>query len=327
MPTFTSAIEGLITITPGLWNLVKGKPLLFSINVSNVCPISCDCYWRIGGEEAKGKEIQMTEEEMTAFFYEMKAQGFICVFMIGGEPYTRPVLLEKLAGIIPLSVVVTSGTTPLRYLKDTAHHISIDGADAETHNRVRKSQGLYERIIKNLTKARQSFSPFPVYLHVVLNRINYGQVGEILRVWSENGLTDGVSVSTMTPIGEADRELRLTPDQLYWIVETLHQLKTEYRGFLTNTEVMIDMLRPDFMQHLTPERCKSARYFWAYDASGQRIKQCIFGPEADCSQCGCYMTTLAESLGTFKGLIANLQAGLYWATESEAPLYLQKTVR
>jgi MoaA/NifB/PqqE/SkfB family radical SAM enzyme len=266
----------------------------------------------------------MTEGQMVAFFQKMKASGFIIAFMIGGEPYTRPALLEKLAGIIPLSVVVTSGTTPLRYLKDTAHHISIDGADAETHNRVRKSQGLYERIIKNVTKARQSFSPFPVYLHVLLNSLNYRQIGEILRVWSENRLADGVSVSTMTPIGEADRDLRLTPDQLYWIVETLHQLKKEYQGFLTNTEVMIEMLRPDFMQHLTPERCKSARYFWAYDASGQRIKQCIFGPEADCSQCGCYMTTLAESLATPSGLIANLRAGIYWATESEAPLYLQE---
>ncbi len=307
MRAFTSAIHGLITIAPGLWNFVRGKAFLFSINVANTCPIGCDCYWRIGGEEAKGKGIQMTEEQMVAFFYEMRARGFVDVFMIGGEPYARPALLEKLAGIIPLSVVVTSGTTPLRQLKDTVHNISIDGADAETHNRVRKSQGLYERIIKNLTRARRSFSPFPVFLHVVLNRINYRQLGEILRIWSVNGLADGVSVSTMTPIGEADRDLRLTSAQRYWIVDTLHQLKKDYQGFLTNTEVMIEMLRPDFTQHLTPESCRAARYFLAFDASGQRIEPCIFGPGADCSRCGCYMTTLGESLAKPSGIISTLQ--------------------
>jgi MoaA/NifB/PqqE/SkfB family radical SAM enzyme len=321
MQTSTSAVHGLMTIAPGIWNFIRGKPFTFGINVANMCPIGCDCYWRIGGEEAKGKEIQMTEEQMVAFFHKMKSCGFIMVFMIGGEPYTRPILLEKLAGIIPFSLVVTSGTTPLRYLKDTVHHVSVDGADAETHNRVRKSSGLYERIVKNLTRARQSFSPFPVYIHIVLNRINYQQVGQILAVWAENGLADGVCVSTMTPIGGADRQLRLTTDQRYWIVETLHQLKKDYQGFLTNTALMIDMLRPDFTQHLTPERCKNAQYFRAYDAAGQRIQQCIFGPEADCAQCGCYVTTLAESFARPGGLISNLQAAIHWAKEPQVPLY------
>jgi len=309
MQAFTSTVHGLVALAPGVWNFIRGNPFVFGINVANMCPIGCDCYWRVGGEEAKGKEIQMTEEQMVAFFHEMKSRGFITVYMIGGEPYTRPALLEQLAGIIPVGYVVTSGTTPLRHLRATVHHLSIDGADAETHNLVRKSPGLYERIMKNLTRARESFSPFPVYIHIVLNRINYRQISEILAVWSENRLADGMAVSTLTPIGEADRGLHLTTEQRYWIVDTLHQLKKQYQGFLINSEVMIDRLRPDYTQHLTPENCKNAQYFWAFDASGQRIKQCIFGPTANCSQCGCVVTSFAESLATPRGIVSALRTG------------------
>ena len=58
------AVRGLIPLAPGLWNLFRGKPFLFSINVANMCPLNCDCYWRIGGEAAKGTEIQLTEVQM-----------------------------------------------------------------------------------------------------------------------------------------------------------------------------------------------------------------------------------------------------------------------
>ena len=74
--------------------------------------------------------------------------------------------------------------------------------------------------------------------------------------------------------------------------------------------MMINMLRPDFTEHFTPEKCNNARYCWSFDASGQRIKPCIFGPYSNCSQCGAYGTTLAESLVSLKGIISNLQNGI-----------------
>jgi MoaA/NifB/PqqE/SkfB family radical SAM enzyme len=304
MATFTATASGLMAIAPGIWSFVRGRPFAFSINVSNMCPLGCECYWRIGGEAAKGKEIQMTEDQMVTFFHEMRSRGFVGVYMIGGEPYTRPGLLERLDGILPVGHVVTSGTTPLRHLRHTVHHISIDGADAETHNAVRRSSGLYERIIRNLTRARESFSPFPAHIHVVLNSINYRQIGEILAVWSENGLADKMWVSTLTPIGEADRELRLTTQQRNWIVDTLHSLKKQYKGFLGNSEAILDILRPDYTQHLTPESCNLARFVWSLDASGQRIDQCVFGPQADCSQCGCVAMAYTQRLASPGGIVA-----------------------
>ena len=92
--------------------------------------------------------------------------------------------------------------------------ISIDGKDAETHNNVRQSAGLFERIEKHLAKARNEWlGEFPAVADCVLNALNFRQIGDILEYWSGNKLLDGVLFSTATPIrGANDNHLRLTQE-------------------------------------------------------------------------------------------------------------------
>lgn len=262
----------------------------FSFNLSDRCPINCDCYWR-----AQNRVTELTDNEVAYFFNEKRDQGYLHVNIIGGEPYVRPDLLERVCGILPFSWVVTSGTTPLRKLRHATQVISIDGATAETHNAVRKSKGLYERIVKNVSKAKQS-GIGPLFIHTVLNHVNHRQIGEILKVWSENGLVQGVLVSTLTPIkGAGDDGLRLLRSERAWIVEELHRLKLIYGDFLMLTEAMIDRLHPEHTAGLNPEICSTARLIESFDAAGERIKQCILSEKADCTECGCVVTIMSES--------------------------------
>lgn len=270
--------------------LSDGKPFAFSFNVSDRCPINCDCYWR-----AQARVKELTDDEVTTFFQEKRSEGYVHVNLIGGEPYVRPALLEKIAGIIPFAWLVTSGTAPLRRLRHTTHIISIDGAAAETHDRVRKSRGLYDRIQKNVRRAREE-GIGPIFLHTVLNRLNYREIGGILREWSGNGLAQGVLISTMTPIqGSGDDSMHLSRDERVWIVSELHRLKPIFGDFMVITEAMIDRLHPDHTQLLSPEVCSTAQFIESYDAAGQRIKQCILSEKADCSECGCVVTTMSEN--------------------------------
>lgn len=267
-----------------------GKPLAFSFNVADRCPINCDCYWR-----AQTRVRELTDEQVLDFFNQKRTNGYVHVNLIGGEPYVRPALLEKIAGIIPFAWLVTSGTTPLRRLRHTTQVISIDGATAETHDRVRKSKGLYDRIQKNVRRA-QNEGIGPIFLHTVLNHLNYQEIGCILQTWSESGLARGVLISTMTPIkGSGDDGMRLSRDERVWIVEELHRLKSIYGDFMVMTEAMIDRLHPDHTKLLTPEVCSTAQFIESYDAAGQRIKQCILSEKADCSECGCVVTLMSES--------------------------------
>ena len=298
----TSEIWNPRLVVPFLWEngsvlvrgfkrrLRDGKPFAFSFNVADRCPIGCDCYWR-----AQARVKELTDEEVMDFFVEKRAEGYVHVSLIGGEPYVRPALLQKIAGVIPFGWLVTSGTTPLRHLRHTTQIISIDGATAETHDRVRKSRGLHDRIVKNLRRAREE-GIGPIFLHTVLNHLNYREISGILDGWSESGLARGVLISTMTPIkGAGDDGMCLLREERVWIVEELHRLRLTLGNFMVITDEMIDRLHPDHTKLLTPEVCSTAQFIESYDAAGKRIKQCILSEKADCSECGCVVTTMSES--------------------------------
>jgi MoaA/NifB/PqqE/SkfB family radical SAM enzyme len=297
---------------------IPGKEIGFSFNVAERCPIGCQCYWRERLERMQvlGRDLareELTEEAAVEFFHEMKRRGYMLVTLVGGEPYVRPNLLEKLTPIMPANWLVTSGTTPLRRFPRTQHFISIDGADAATHNRVRRSKGLFERIVRNVSKARAE-GDFPAVAHTVLNAENYTQIGDILAFWSGNGLLDAVMFSTMTPIEDSgDDDFRLSREQREWIVEELLRNKQAYGSFVLNTTQMIEMFHPDHTATQSPSTCGTARLVASFDGAGKRIEKCILGGKADCTQCGCVITTMMEtmfprpSLGSIK-MLATLRA-------------------
>ncbi len=290
------------TLIPGILNIATGKPFAFGINISDRCPINCDCYWRMAS-----RVNEMEDEELVRFVWNKKHTNHVVCFLIGGEPYVRPGLLKKVAGIIPVNILVTSGTTPLLSLPRTIHFISVDGRDAETHDRVRKSSGLFQRIVKNLSKARQQ--KFPAYIHTVLNAVNYDQAEGILEYWSRGGLADGLIFSTITPNSHNPTALDLSDSQREGVVENLLDLKKHYPSFLCNTRRMIELFHPKETKKFNPGRCANAKYFPAFDAAGKKIPKCIFGPDADCTRCGCIVTTYAESLMTPNGFLSALGLG------------------
>ena len=294
------------------WKRVSRElPIGFSFNLSDRCPIGCDCYWR-----AQGRVTEMSDEAVITFFKTKRDEGFQHVTIVGGEPYVRPKLLERVTPIIRSSWVVTSGTTPLLALPHTTHFISIDGADAETHNAIRKSKGLFERILQHLAAAR-SGATFPAYIHSVLNAKNYLQierllrvwkVERLLRVWKENELVDGVLFSTMTPIKQSgDASLRLQPPERIWIVRELHRVEKIFGKFLCMSPQMIAALHPDRTATQTPENCATAQRILSYDASGARIQQCILSEKADCSECGCVITSMVDTFAgkSWYGIVQN----------------------
>jgi MoaA/NifB/PqqE/SkfB family radical SAM enzyme len=278
--------------------VARGKSIGFSFNVADRCPVNCKCYWR-----AMERVPELSPDEMVAFFEQKAREGYIHVNMVGGEPYVhlKSDLLERLAAAMPSVWIKTSGVTPLKHIPNVLHFISIDGADAETHDRVRGFKGLYDRIVGHLSDARARGS-FPACLHVTLNSQNYQQVRQILEVWRANGLVDGVAFSTHTPIREANDDwLRLSDEQSESLVEDLLSCKQEFGDFLLNTPAMIRRLLPENMMKQTPDNCPTARFVDSFHADGSKIKQCIFSEKADCSGCGCAVNTALESIMPGRG--------------------------
>lgn len=271
---------------------VLGRPWAFSFNVSDRCPIGCDCYWR-----AQSRVTEMADDEVERYFYDMAARGFQLVTLIGGEPYVRPKLLEKIVGIIPANWLITSGTSPLIRFDKTTHIISIDGKDSETHDRIRKSPGLFARILKNLGSAKAKWGKdFPAVGHSVLNARNYKEIEAILRFWSANRLLDGITFSIATPIaGANDEGLQMRSDHWMWIRNELAMQKEQFGDFLLMSDSMIQHYHPQRIQTQRAETCKTAK-IPSFAANGERITKCVLSPKADCSACGCVITGMLDGI-------------------------------
>ena len=243
------AIKDLINFPKMFWRMLTDQEFGFSFNIADRCPIGCQCYWR-----AQERVTEMEDDDIIAFFHEMRRRGYLISVLVGGEPYVRPQLLKRLAPIMPATWIVTSGTTPLIRLPRTTHFISVDGENEKTHDAVRRSPGLFRRIVKNLECARAT-NDFTAYIHSVLNAMNIQEIGGILRFWKENGLADGVIFSTMTPINgqkPIDRDFRLSDEQLEWTVGELLGKKKEFGDFLVNTVEIIKLYRPSAMVKQKP---------------------------------------------------------------------------
>lgn len=283
--------SGLPHIFPLLYRVLTNQEVGFSFNAADRCPIGCKCYWR-----AMGRVVELDDPAVIEFFKERKAQGLLQATIIGGEPYVRPKLLPKIVEIMPANWIVTSGTTPLQHLPRTTHFVSVDGANAETHDVVRRSPGLYDRIIRNLQVAKAG-GRFPVFIHTVLNAQNYRQVRGILQTWESNRLADGVLFSTVTDIkGGGDENLLLSEDQRKWIVDELLSAKQEFGGFLCMSPRMINHFLPEVSSTQTPLNCGTAKFVASYDAAGVRIPQCIFSERGNCHGCGCVISSMMNSI-------------------------------
>lgn len=265
-------IFGGVSHLPILFKMLsRDQQIGFSFNLADRCPMNCNCYWR-----AMPRVKELDDVKVIDFFYRMKREGKLLATIIGGEPYVRRNLLPKVTSIMPANWLITSGTVPLLNLPKTTHFISIDGKDAQTHDEIRGSRGLYDRVIKNLETARSTNS-FPVFIHVVLNKRNHQQIEPILKTWKKNGLTDGVIFSLITHIRKSNNSgLVLNDTEMSWVVNELLRQKETYKDFLVMTRRMIKLYAPEYIKNRTPQDCPTSKYVSSFDAAGEKIQQCVF---------------------------------------------------
>jgi MoaA/NifB/PqqE/SkfB family radical SAM enzyme len=270
--------------------IISGQKFGFSFDLADRCPIGCNCYWK---EMKRVRELE--DEEVMDFFERRRKEGMLLATIVGGEPYVRPELLKKVVNIMPANWVVTSGTSPLMILPKTTHFISIDGKDAKTHNEIRKAPGLFERILKNLVRVR-SVGKFPVFIHTVLNALNFEQIQEMILFWRKNRLADGIEFSLVTPVSEKDKNLTLERREKIWIVGELLRMRKRFGNFICMSSCAINRYHPEVLEKQTPESCKTARFVASYQADGSLRKQCIFSDKGDCKNCGCVITAFMDAL-------------------------------
>jgi len=135
-----------------------------------------------------------------------------------------------------------------------------------------------------------------VKLTMTISKLNEDRIESFVREAATWGI-GGVVFSFATPnVGER-QSFYLTAERKEQAVQEVLRLKREFRDFIAMGTRAIELLRPSEVARWSP-RCPT---FAAQSvrADGQLIERCIFGPEGDCSRCGCniYTTLVAVQEG------------------------------
>jgi AdoMet-dependent heme synthase len=162
--------------------------------------------------------------------------------LTGGDPLKRPDIFELVDEAVRqgLEVSMTPSATPLvtaqavRRLKDAGVSrlaVSLDGGDAETHDRFRGVRGSFEHTIQIVSDARAC--GLPVQINTTIARHNIHQLEAIAELLDGMGIVLW-SVFFLVPTGRAQADQRLGADESEQAFERLWQ-QSQRRSFAIKT--------------------------------------------------------------------------------------------
>jgi radical SAM protein len=164
----------------------------------------------------------------------------------GGDPLKRADLYQLIEHAVDVGLVtaITPSPTPLVTAPAIARlrqagigrmAVSIDGADAATHDRMRGVAGSFEQTRRIMAEARAQ--DIPMQVNTVLHPGNYDQLEAIAGWLKDQGIVLW-SLFFIIPVGRATESLRLSPIQHELAFERLWRLSRQMPFAIKTTEAM-----------------------------------------------------------------------------------------
>ncbi len=166
------------------------------------------------------------------------------VVLTGGDPLKRDDVCDLVRHGVQagLEVAMTPSATPLvtpaalRALRDAGLSrlaVSLDGADAETHDGLRGVTGSYDRTLEILADARQAGLPLQVNTTVTLQ--NVAQLDTLADLLATRGIVLW-SVFFLVPVGRGIQLPRISPNDYEMVFERLWRYAQRYPYAIKTTE-------------------------------------------------------------------------------------------
>lgn len=217
------------------------SPLMFYYEVTQACDLLCQHCRASAQPLADPRELSSGQSrdllEQVASF----PQPPVVVFT-GGDPLKRSDLLDLIrhACDLGLQVALTPSATPLatrealQQAKDAGISclgVSLDGADAATHDAFRGWEGSFDRTLRMLRDAREL--ELPVQVNTTITRRNVGQVDAMAKLFSGEQIMMW-SVFFLVPVGRGEAEQRISGTEYEVVFEKLwHHARIQPYGIKT----------------------------------------------------------------------------------------------
>ena len=204
------------------------NPLMFYYEVTLACDLVCK-HCRASAQENPAPDELTTEQSKSLIEQIATFPRTPMLVMTGGDPLKRRDLFDLIrhAVGIGLNVALTPSATPLATLEAfeaardagvRALGISLDGADAQTHDAFRGWEGSFDRTLEMLQNARDV--RLPVQVNTTITRRNAHQVDRMAELLSSQGIAMW-SVFFLVPVGRGVEEERIAPQEYEVVFERL----------------------------------------------------------------------------------------------------------
>ncbi len=195
-------------------------PLMFYYEVTQACDLVCK-HCRASAQ-SEPDPLELTTAQSKALIDQVATFPLRpTVVMTGGDPLKRSDLFELIRHAVAagLQVALTPSATPLAtpaaFQKAweagvRSLGISLDGADAETHDAFRGWEGSFARTLNMLADAREL--GFAVQVNTSITRRNFHQIDALAELLSTQGIAMW-SVFFLVPVGRGVEEQRISADE------------------------------------------------------------------------------------------------------------------
>ncbi len=195
------------------------------------CNMKCIHCGSSAGEQRKEELLTNQWNDLTTQFAEM---GCKRIALLGGEPFLRNDWFEISEHIKENNmkvIYVTNGfllnektIEKLRYIDPYVVGISIDGASAKTHDKIRGLHGSFEKSTNAIQQLKKAGIPTSVI--TTISTMNFNELPEI-RDWIKNkGITWQLQIAI--PIGRFQKELMISKENFYAVGLFIAALRRTY---------------------------------------------------------------------------------------------------
>ncbi|MFW9982190.1 MAG: radical SAM protein [Candidatus Thorarchaeota archaeon] len=319
-----------------------GAPFQVVWNVTKACNLKCKHCYESAGQKAKN---ELSTEEALECVDRLADAGIVFLAFSGGEPTVRPDILRLIRRATARGIYVAVATNGIsfsnpeqvRRFKNAGMkfvQISVDGANAETHDAFRGVPGAFEKTIDGIRNC-VSEGLF-VEISTTVTRHNISEFPDVVKL-CEDLKARWLMLYNLVPIGRGVEliDLDLTPHEREYLLEELWKkasskqksslevlttapqfgrVASDANLLCTDQEEIISPTHfsntriPTQMQGLTEfiGGCGAGRFYVAIEPNGD-IYPCVFFPHVDSMKIGNIVRDDFESLWTHSSLLQRLR--------------------
>ena len=216
------------------------KPYLLALNLTKRCNLKCAHCYLDATTKAGGGSDELTTEECFRLIDQIAEVNNGCLLVItGGEPLTRPDILDIARHAVKHGFMVVFGTNGMLINDQMARTlveigvmgvgISIDSLDSQKHDTFRGLSGAWAGAVAGIEACKRNGLQFQV--HFSAQPMNYRELPEVVE-WAHTIGARVLNVFFMVCTGRGEELTDITPSQYEEVLSFLVSSQDKYKDML-----------------------------------------------------------------------------------------------